>query len=51
MQEATINAIIIGYSPMVIIASTITGKIIAIILLVNNVSRRTIIIIILLYAL
>jgi hypothetical protein len=45
MQEAAINAIIIGYSPVVIIASIKTGKTIAIILLASSVSRGTIIII------
>jgi hypothetical protein len=51
MQEATINAIIIGYSPIVIIASIITRKTIAIILLASSVFKGTTIIIMLLYAL
>jgi hypothetical protein len=51
MQKAAINAIIISYSPVVIIASIITKKTIAIILLASSIFKRTIIIIILLYAL
>ncbi len=45
MQEATINTIIIGYSPIVIIAGTGTGKTMAIILPTSSVSRGTIIVI------
>lgn len=51
MQEVAINAIIIDYSPVVIIAGTGTGKTIAIILPASSISGGTTIIIILLYIL
>ena len=51
MQETTINTIIMGHSPVVIITGTGTGKTIAIILLASSVSGGTTIVIVPLCAL